>query len=113
MFALRDRFANSMVRILKFNYEELERDFRMVFTDKHIRFNQKPEEDAYRYEFPDHSLSMIVQPHWIIKSFTMPPITKVTLRDLTAKNEAFAEMLAESIDEMARQCLATKLNKDL
>jgi hypothetical protein len=31
------------------------------------------------------------------------PVTKVTLRVLNAKNKAFAEMLAESIDEIADQ----------
>ena len=101
-FILKNRFANSMVRILKFDYEEIERDFRIVFKDKNIRFQRKSEEDAYRYEFPGHRLSMTVQPYWV--SFDREqPATKVTLKIMTAKNEAFAEMLADSIDEMAEQ----------
>lgn len=102
-FALKNRFVDSMVRLLKFNYEEIERDFRKVFKDKFVRFYRRTEEDAYSYEFPGHSLIMTVQPHWIDRNETTPPVTKVTLHKLTAKNEEFAEMLAESIDEMADQ----------
>ena len=99
-FIFKNRYANSMVRILKFDYEEIERDFRIVFKNKNIRFYRRSEEDAYRYEFPGHSLSMTVQPYWLSPD-SEQPVTKVTLYELTAKNEAFAEMLADSIDEMA------------
>ena len=101
-FILKNRFANSMVRILKFDYEEIERDFRMMFDKKYIRFYRKSEEDAYRYEFPGHSLSMTIRPYWLSMDMKQPA-TLVTLYELTAKNEEFAEMLAESIDEMANQ----------
>lgn len=108
-FALKNRYANSLVRVLKFDYEEIERDFRMVFKDKHIRFYRKLEEDAYRYEFPGYGLMMTVQPHWVIKDLNVPPVTKVTLHELTAKNKAFAKLLAESIDEMADQRASHKV----
>ncbi len=101
-FIFKNRFGNSMVRILKFEYEEIERDFRIVFKNKNISFKRKSEEDAYRYEFPWHSLSMTVQPYWLSPD-SGQPATKVTLYELTAKNKAFAEMLADSIDEMAAQ----------
>ena len=99
-FIFKNRFANSMVRILNFNYEEIERDFRIVFKNKNIRFYRRSEEDAYRYEFPGHNLSMTAQPYWLSPDGEKP-VTKVTLHELTTKNEAFAEMLADSIDEMA------------
>jgi len=105
-FILKNRFANSMVRILKVEYEEIERDFRTVFKNKYIRFYRKSEEDAYRYEFPGHNLSMIVQPYWLADY--MQPATLVTLRELNAKNEAFAEMLAESINEMIDQRMSSR-----
>lgn len=100
-FILKNRFANSMVRILKFNYEELERDFRTMFKNKYVRFYRKSDDEAYCYEFPGHNLSMTVQPYWL--SGDLQPATLVTLRILSAKNEAFAEMLANSIDEMIAQ----------
>ena len=99
-FIFKNRYANSMVRILKFDYEEIERDFRIVFKNKNIRFYRRSEEDAYRYEFPGHRLSMTIPPYWLSPD-SERPFTKVTLYELTAKNEAFAEMLAGSIDEMA------------
>ena len=99
-FIFKNRFANSMVRILNFNYEEIERDFRIVFKNKNIRFYRRSEEDAYRYEFPGHNLSMTAKPYWLSPDGEKP-VTKVTLHELTTKNEAFAEMLADSIDEMA------------
>jgi hypothetical protein len=95
----KDRMANSLVRLLKFDYEEIERDIRMVFKNKGIRFYRRVEEDVYRYEFPGRNLSMIAQPYWISLERARP-YTKLTLYKLTAKNEAFAEMLAEAIDEM-------------
>lgn len=101
-FILKNRFANSMVRILKFNFEELERDFRIVFKNKNIRFYRKSEEEAYRYEFPGRRLSMNVQPYWLSPD-SKQSATKVTLRLLNAKNKEFAEMLADSIDEMVNQ----------
>lgn len=52
--------------------------------------------------FPGISLSMIVQPYWL-SSDSEQSATKVTLHVLNAKNEAFAEMLADSIDEMMDQ----------
>lgn len=102
-FTFRNRFTNSMVRVLKFDYEELERDFRMVFKNKFIRFHRKSEEDAYSYDFPGHSLSMTVQPYWLTYDMNAPPATKLTLKTLTEKNKEFAEMLAVSIDEMVAQ----------
>lgn len=101
-FILKNRYANSMVRILKFDYEEIEWDFRMVFKDKHILFYRKIEEDTYRYEFPGHSLIMTVEPYWLSQE-NEQSVTKVTLFELTAKNEEFAALLAESIDEMANR----------
>lgn len=100
---LNNRYANTMVRILKFNYEEIERDFRTVFKNKYIRFHRKSEEDAYRYEFPGHNLSMTVQPYWLSADVNPKSVTKVTLQLLNAKNKEFAEMLAASIDEMVEQ----------
>lgn len=101
-FILKNRFANAMVRVLKFDYEEIERDFRTVFKNKYIRFYRKSEEDAYCYEFPGHSLSMTVQPYWVSSDMEQSA-TLLTLRILNAKNKAFAEMLADSIDEMVDQ----------
>lgn len=100
-FVLKNRFTNSMVRILKFDYEELEREFRIVFKNKFIRFHRKSEDDAYLYDFPGRNLSMMVQPYWLNSDMSQPPATKITLRVLNAKNKEFAEMLADSIDEMA------------
>lgn len=103
-FILKNRFANSMVRVLKFNYEEIERDFQIVFKKKHIQNYRKDEEESYRYEFPGRGMSMTVQPHWTsLEAGVGQQSTKITLYELTAKNEAFARMLAESIDEMANQ----------
>ena len=108
-YLLKNRFGNSLVRLLKFDYEEIERDFRILFRDKHIRFNRNLEEDNYSYEFPGYSLTMFVKPWWV--NLEQGPVTKVTLYELTAKNKAFAEMLAESIDEMANQRLTTITTK--
>lgn len=99
-YAFKNRYGNSMVRVLHVDYEKSERDFRLMFKDKHIRFFRKSEDEAYRYEFPGYRLTMTVQPHWLYKELTAPPVAKVTLHEVTAKNEAFAQKLANSIDEM-------------
>ena len=101
-FIFNNRYANSMVRILNFGYEEIEREFRIVFKNNNIRFFRKSEEDTYRYEFPGRNLSMTVQPYWLSQD-NEQPATKLTLYELSPKNEEFAELLAGSIDEMANQ----------
>jgi hypothetical protein len=101
-FIFKNRYANSMVRVLKFDYEELERDFRIVFKNSNIRFNRKLEEEAYHYEFPGHRLIMNVEPYWLHMD-NQQAATLVTLRVLTTENEAFADMLAEAIDDMVEQ----------
>lgn len=102
-FALKNRFANSMVRILKFDYEEVERDFRILFKNKNIRFHRKEKEDAFYYEFLGRKLSMTAEPFWVSADINQKPVTKLTLYELTGENSAFAEMLADTIDEMAEQ----------
>lgn len=74
-----------------------------MFKNKFIRFQRKSEDDAYSYEFPGRNLSMTVRPYWVNSDMSQPPATKVTLRVVNAKNMEFAEMLANSIDEMADQ----------
>lgn len=109
-FIFENRYVNSMVRILKFDYEEIERDFRIVFKNNNIRFYRRSEEDAYRYEFPGHHLSMTIQPYWISPD-SERPFTKATLYKLNAKNKAFAEMVADSIDEMAHRLASAENSK--
>lgn len=114
---LSNRKPKTMTRILLFDYKEIERDFRILFKDNFIRYIRRTEDDAYRYEFPGHNLSMTIQPytidyysHFIDRQLTRQPTTEVTLGELNKKNEAFAEKLAESIDEMANK-LANNQNK--
>jgi hypothetical protein len=102
-FIFKNRYGNSLVRVLKYEYEELEHDFRMVFKHKNVRFYRQTEEDAYIYEFPGRNgLTMTVQPHFLSYDREQPA-TKLTLQLLNAKNTAFAETLAEAIDEIVDQ----------
>ncbi len=109
-FVLLKHQANSMVRVLKFNYKEIERFFRILFKDNNIQFNRKTEEDAYRYNFPGRNeLSMTIQPYFLLnlgykgQDESMLPATKITLGELSTENEVFAEKLADLIDEMANR----------
>jgi hypothetical protein len=101
-FLFKNRYANMMVRTLKFDPEEIEYDLRKVFKNNHIRFYRKSEDDGYGFDFPGRNLSMTVQPKWLSHD-SNKPVARVTLQVLNAKNKAFAEKLAESIDEMANQ----------
>ena len=101
LFIIKNHFADSLVRVLKFDYEELDFDFRMLFKNNQIRFYRELKEDSYQYEFPGHSLFMTAQLHWISRDQLIPAATKITLHTVTAKNEAFAQTLADAIDEMA------------
>ena len=100
-FVFKNRFGNSLIRVLKFDFEELERDFRFVFKEQSIRFLRTMEEETYFYEFPGHNLTMTVEPFWV--SADMKPATKVTLHLLNQQNQAFAFKLAEAIDAMAER----------
>ena len=48
---LRNRYANSMERILLFDYKEVESAVRVVFKDKNIRFSRNTEEELYIFKF--------------------------------------------------------------
>lgn len=107
-FVLIRRRANAMIRVLKFEYGEIEREFRLLFKNNNIQFNRKTEDDAFRYDFPGHNLSMAIQPYPLLNEVEddnnwVLPATKITLGDLNAKNEAFAEQLAVLIDGMEKQ----------
>lgn len=105
--AIGNRYAKSMVRILKFDYKEIERDFRLLFKENHIQYHRKTEEEVYRYNLLGHRLSLTLEQYQILntgvkgqKTWSLPA-TQVTLSELNTKNQAFAERLADLIDEMA------------
>lgn len=99
-YLLNNRFANSMVRVLKFDPAEAERDFRFVLKDLFVRYYHKPDEEGYRYVIPGHQLTMAVHPYWLSYE-SDKPVTKVTLQVVNTKNRAFAAKLAAAIDEMS------------
>jgi hypothetical protein len=107
-FTLLKHQANSMIRVLKFSYEEIERDFRILFKDNNIHFNRKTEEDAYHYHCPGfRNLGMTIQRYDLLnlgvknQNEMVLSATKITLADLDPENKVFAENLAGLIDEMA------------
>ncbi|MFN2171872.1 MAG: hypothetical protein ACK2U0_18715 [Candidatus Promineifilaceae bacterium] len=67
-----NRKSKSMTRILKFDYEEIDWDFRMLFKDNFIRYIKRTEDDFYSYEFPGYHLTMTVQPY-------APPVTRLCM----------------------------------
>lgn len=101
------RYGRTMVRILKFEPEEIERDFRLLFKDNFIQFHRREEEEGYRYDLLGHGLSMTIEPYEIASTGEegrptwFLPGTRVTLSELNTRNQAFAEKLAGLIDEMA------------
>jgi hypothetical protein len=107
-FTLLKHQANSMIRVLKFSYKAIERDFRILFKDNNIHFNRKTEEDAYHYHFPGfRNLGMTIQRYDLLnlgvknQNEMVLSATKITLADLDPENKVFAENLAGLIDEMA------------
>ena len=95
--------AETMTRVLRQDYEEIERDFRMIFKDHNIRYYRRMDEDAYAYEFPGRSLTMRVEPyvfHNLLLSRTgnPNPAACIHLRKVNSQNAQFAEFLAETID---------------
>ncbi|WP_420644576.1 hypothetical protein [Candidatus Leptofilum sp.] len=107
-FALQNRHANALIRVLKMEYTAVDFALRLLFKEKQIRFNRQTEEESTRIEFSGQSLTMTVQPYFlhnfVANQKTRPqPATLLTIRGLNEQNKAFAEMLADSIDEMAKQ----------
>jgi hypothetical protein len=86
------RYARAMVRILKFDCEEIERDFRLLFKDNFIQFHRRDEEEGYRYDLLGHGLTMTVEPYQIVSGGAegrptwFVPATRVTLSGLTTQN---------------------------
>ncbi|MEM7116662.1 MAG: hypothetical protein AAF614_29780 [Chloroflexota bacterium] len=99
---------NAMVRILRFNHQTVEQNFRDLFANNSIEFQLKKNDGTYCYEFPRQSLKMSTQPY-ALHNFefdhkrTKQPATKVMLENLRADNQDFARRLADLIDNMAKQ----------
>lgn len=103
---LRKRYANSMERIFRFNYKEVESAVRVVFKNKHIGFHRETEEDLYMFKFSWPSLTLTIEDHVYFDIHMNPqPASKVTLHGVNAKNKGLAEMLAKYIDEVDNQGL--------
>ena len=103
---LRNRYANSMERVLLFNYEEVESAVRVVFKDKNIRFSRNTEEELYIFKFSWPNLTLTIERHTFLDIHMAPqPATKVTLHGVNAKNQGISEMLAKYIDEVDNQGL--------
>ena len=107
-FALMKLRAKSMTRALKMEKDAALFALRMMFKDKQIRYNQQLEDDISRFEFHGQSLTMTVQPYFLHNFVFGPknnpqPATLVILNGLEAHNQSFADLLTESIDEMAKQ----------
>lgn len=100
-----DRYAKSKVRTLKYEYEEIERDFRFLFKAKHIPFNRRREECGYRYDFPGHGLNMTIEHYEVpdVHLQIMQSFTQVKLNEIDDENQAMADRLAMAIDEMVNQ----------
>lgn len=98
---LRDRYANSMERVLLFDNKDVESAVRVVFKQKNIRFYRQTEEDSYIFKFSWPSLILTVKPDTFVDVHMNPqPATKVTLCNVNAKNQGLAEMLAKYLDEI-------------
>lgn len=103
-FALNAFLANSIVGLLKFDYQAIEQEFRLLFQRQSILFDYQAGKDAYRYLFPGHELTMTVEPHVLpVKSGKQKTVAKVTIQQLNDRNRAFADQLTAAIDEMAKQ----------
>lgn len=103
---LRNRYANSMERILLFDYKEVESAVRVVFKDKNIRFSRNTEEELYIFKFSWPNLTLTIERHTFLDIQMAPqPATKVTLHGVSAKNKGLSEMLAKYIDEVDNQGL--------
>ena len=100
--------AKSMTRVLKLDNETTEFALRKLLKDKHIQFRRQKDGGETLFEFPGHSLTMTVESYFLHNFvFTAKknpqPATLVSLKQLDATNQSFADTLALAIDEMATQ----------
>lgn len=107
-FALMKVGAKSMIRVLKMENEAALFGLRMMLKNQNIQYQRQTEEELTLFDFPGQSLTMTVRPyflHNLVLNYEKnpQPATLVTLRELNAKNKAFADTLVAAIDEMARQ----------
>ncbi len=101
------RKTNTMVRVIKLNTQNIERDIRLLLKEHNIQFNRKQEEEAYHYHILTHDLKLTLQPYDLLnlnvthRKNVMVPASKLTLGELDADNESYALKLADLIDGLA------------
>jgi hypothetical protein len=99
-----------MMRVLRTGPEEAAELIQKALKAKHIRFSRSPEEEAelMRYRFSGLSLILQLEPFPIenlpLETFMKKnPATKLTLRELSAKNRKMAARIAAAIDEAVKE----------
>ncbi len=98
---LRNRYANSMERILLSNYKEVQSAIGVVFKNKNIRFYRQSEDQLYIFKFSWPALILIIEPHIFLGVHMNPqPATKLTLKGLNGQNQEISQILIKYIDEI-------------
>lgn len=92
-----------MIGKVKIDYQEFDRELRLLLEAKSAHFYRESGDNGYSYQFPNDDLTMTVQPYDVkLNKKTSSAATLVFFDLLHANNQAFAQTLTEAIDKMLK-----------
>lgn len=109
---LNNHFANSMVRVFRFEHDIAVGIVQQVVRDNYFRYKRQIDGDAVRYNFQEQVLTLTIEPYPlnlpIDDHIEVSQASKVVLNGLNQTNQAFAEKLSVAINETAASRLSRR-----
>jgi hypothetical protein len=100
-YSLKNRFPDTMVRRLRYDFEAAVESVQKVLRDKNIRFYRQDEEDTVRFKVL--GLTMTLIPYEVEKLTHIEPNAKytlVTLEGVNRKNTGLTKMVTEALNKI-------------
>ena len=100
-YSLKNRYPDTMVRRLRYDFESAVRSVQKLLSDKNIRFYRHDEDDAVRFKVL--GLIVILIPYDVEKLTYVEPnakFTLVTIEGLNKKNAGLAKMVTEALNKI-------------
>ena len=100
-YILKNRYPDTMVRRLRYDFETAVKNVQKVLAEKNIRFYRQDEDEVVRFKVL--GLTMTLIPYEVEKLMHVEPNAKytlVTLEGVTTKNAGLTTMVTGALDKL-------------
>ena len=100
-YILKNRYPDTMVQRLRYDFEAAVKNVQKVLSEKNIRFYRQDEDEVVRFKVL--GLTMTLIPYEVEKLTHVEPNAKytlVTLEEVTTKNAGLTTMVTGALDKL-------------